>query len=110
MMPNIQIRRYSRPLATGWAGYIEPADLSWIAFIGLDGVPRFYLNRDPATGAVLPDDPAQRAEHIERVRELPEDDCGLATGMAEHHAPGDGGLDLVPGERVFPFGVDSRGG
>ncbi len=58
-MQNIIVTRYPSPKATGWAGYIEPADKGWIAFIGLDGKPVFFLNRDPATGAVLPDDPAE---------------------------------------------------
>jgi hypothetical protein len=51
-MQKIKVTRYSDPLAVGWAGYIEPEDGSWIAFIGLDGRPVFFLNRDPA-GAVL---------------------------------------------------------
>ena len=36
-----------------YQGYLEPEDRSWIAFIRADGVPIFYLNRDPATGAIL---------------------------------------------------------
>ena len=37
-----------------WAGWLEPEDKTWIAFIREeDGVPVFYLNRDPETGAVL---------------------------------------------------------
>lgn len=54
-MQDIKVSRYENPKATGWAGWIEPADGSWIAFIDLEGRPRFYLNRD-ATGRVLPDD------------------------------------------------------
>lgn len=63
-MQDIHVRRYSNPKATGWAGWIEPEDRSWIAFIDLAGAPRFFLNRDPATGAVLPDDPAERGPGI----------------------------------------------
>lgn len=67
MMPNIKVQRYAHPNETGWAGYIEPTDLSWIAYIGLDGVPRVYLHRDPATGAILPDDEAERHDMLYRV-------------------------------------------
>jgi hypothetical protein len=55
-MPNIKVTRYPDPKATGWSGYLEPDDRSWIAFVGLDGRPVFFLNRDPATGACLPND------------------------------------------------------
>lgn len=68
-MQNISVTRYSNPKATGWAGYIEPADLSWIAFIGLDGRPMFFLNRDPATGAILSDDPEARERGIAQAAE-----------------------------------------
>lgn len=50
-MQNIKVGRYSDPKALGWVGWIEPEDLSWIAFIGLNGRPVFFLNRDPRTGA-----------------------------------------------------------
>ncbi len=59
-MQNIIVTRYDDPKAIGWAGYIEPADKAWIAFIDLKGKPRFYLYRCPVTGAVN-DDPAWRA-------------------------------------------------
>lgn len=52
-MQNIIVKRYANPKSVGWAGWIEPDDHSWIAFIGLDGIPRFFLDRDPVTGAVL---------------------------------------------------------
>ena len=62
-MQNILVKRYPRGYVDGvpmvgefWQGYIEPEDGSWIAFIDRDGKPVFFLNRDPATGAVL-DDP-----------------------------------------------------
>lgn len=58
---HIHVKRYHDPKASGgYVGYIEPADQSWIAFIDLDGWPRFYLHRDE-TGRILPDDPAERA-------------------------------------------------
>lgn len=63
-MQQIHVSRYSDPIGTGWAGYIEPADRGWIAFIGLDGKPIFFLHRDPVTGACLPDDPAERAAQL----------------------------------------------
>jgi hypothetical protein len=105
-MPNIQIKRYSRPLETGWAGYIEPTDASWIAFVGLDGLPRFFLHRDPVTGAILPDDPAEREGWIRVLRsgEQP----GLRIGMVEDGSAGP--TALAPGERVYPVGFDGRAG
>ncbi len=51
-MQSINVRRYSNPKAVGWAGWIEPEDRSWIAFIDLEGRPLFFLNRDPKTGEV----------------------------------------------------------
>lgn len=54
-MQSINVRRYSNPKDIGWAGWIEPEDRSWIAFIDLAGRPLFFLNRD-STGAVLPND------------------------------------------------------
>lgn len=60
-MMNIRITRYAAPMAnatektpgTDWQGHVEPDDRSWIAFIGRDGRPVVFLNRDPSTGAVL---------------------------------------------------------
>jgi hypothetical protein len=105
MMPNIKVQRYAHPKETGWAGYIEPADLSWIAFIGLDGLPRFFLNRDQETGAILPDDPEERDDWLNVLRSGAQP--GLRTGMPED---GTVGGALSPGERVFPLGIDGRGG
>lgn len=51
-MQNIHVGRYSNAHDIGWAGWIEPNDKSWIAFIDLDGRPTFFLERD-ATGAVV---------------------------------------------------------
>jgi hypothetical protein len=52
-MQNISVKRYSNPQAVGWAGWLEPEDRSWIAFIDLEGRPRFFLDRDPVTGGVI---------------------------------------------------------
>ncbi len=53
-MCNIIVGRYSNPdLQKHWQGWIEPEDLSWIAFIDTEGKPTVFLNRDPKTGAVL---------------------------------------------------------
>lgn len=65
-MNNIQVHRYPVPteeqraqwpqgvtdVSDHWQGWIEPDDLSWIAFIEKDGKPVVYLDRDPVTGAV----------------------------------------------------------
>lgn len=64
-MQSIRVSRYSNPQQIGWAGYIEPEDKSWIAFIDLNGAPRFYLNRDPETGRVLPDEAAAITPAVE---------------------------------------------
>lgn len=50
-MCNITVGRYGDPASVGYAGWIEPDDNSWIAFIGNDGAAQFFLNRD-ADGAV----------------------------------------------------------
>jgi hypothetical protein len=34
-----------------WQGWIEPDDLSWIAFVAKDGKPVFFLDREPS-GAI----------------------------------------------------------
>jgi len=49
---NITVGRYADPQSVGYAGWIEPEDKSWIAFVGNDGAARFFLDRDPATGEV----------------------------------------------------------
>jgi hypothetical protein len=51
-MGNITVGRYADPESTGYQGWLEPDDKTWIAFIDSDGHPQFYLDRDPATGAV----------------------------------------------------------
>ena len=70
-MQNIIIGRYAdrmdsdgqrgNPLAVARAetpcqdylGWVEPEDRSWIVFVRDDHAPEVYLDRDPATGAVL---------------------------------------------------------
>jgi len=53
-MSNVKVGRYSDlELLKVWQGWIEPEDLSWIMFIGADGSPCVFLNRDPQTGAVV---------------------------------------------------------
>jgi hypothetical protein len=107
-MQNINVTRYANPKATGWAGYIEPADLSWIAFIGLDGRPVFFLNRDPATGAILSDDPGARERDIANAGETAARG-GAHTGMkiAAEKAPE---WSIGPIAAVGPLGVSGNGG
>lgn len=69
-MQSIKVTRYADPAATHWAGYIEPADKGWIAYIDLDGRPLFFLNRDPETGAVLSDDPEKHEAEIAEIRRV----------------------------------------
>lgn len=49
-MQNIEVHRYA-PKATGWQGYVQPADRSWIMFVKDDGSVWVSMDRDPATGA-----------------------------------------------------------
>lgn len=49
---NITVGRYSDPGSVGFQGWIEPGDKSWVAFVGSDGHPLVFLDRDPVTGAV----------------------------------------------------------
>lgn len=103
-MQDIRVTRYSNPNALGWAGYIEPADRSWIAFIGLDGLPRFHLHRDPDTHAVLPDDPDERAAHLPTIRA----EGGLRTGMLNDGSSTMPAGEINPlriGDIIMPLGV-----
>ena len=50
-MQNIKVGRYENT-ETGYLGWIEPEDATWIAFVRDDHLPEVYLDRDP-TGAVL---------------------------------------------------------
>jgi hypothetical protein len=101
-MQNIKVNRYANPRRVGWAGNIEPEDRSWIAFIGLDGRPLFFLNRDPATGAILPDDPSEWEAHRQNLVEV----GGLRIGMKTEE--GDGRHEA--GEIIHPLGIDGTGG
>lgn len=108
-MQNIKVARYSDPEALGWAGWIEPEDRSWVAFIGLDGKPLFYLHRDPRTGAILPNNPAEREEHLKYL--AAETPTPLHTGVAltEESAKFPGVVG-EPGEVVIPLGISGNGG
>jgi len=105
---NVKISRYANPRAHGWVGTMEPEDRTWIAFIGLDGAPRFFLHRDPVTGAILGHDPAEHAADIAAIRA----EGGLRTGMRN-----DGSAQWPEGERdpleigevVYPLGVSGSG-
>jgi hypothetical protein len=50
---QVKVTSYG-PGVTGWKGYVEPADESWILFVPQAGEPLLYPKRDPATGAALP--------------------------------------------------------
>jgi hypothetical protein len=49
---NITVGRYTNPDCTGYAGWVEPDDRTWITYIGQDGTPVVFLDRDRVTGAV----------------------------------------------------------
>lgn len=60
-MGNIVVGRYGPNEGTvepdgsirqNWQGWIEPEDLSWIAFIDMEGKPTFFLNRDENGGVI----------------------------------------------------------
>jgi len=52
-LPCIKVGRYGQPEKVGWLGWIEDEERTWVAFIDLEGRPKFFLNRDPKTGAVI---------------------------------------------------------
>ena len=53
-MQNITVHRYANPETQKfWQGYIEPDDLSWIAFVDAKGHVSLFDDRDPVTGAVI---------------------------------------------------------
>lgn len=61
-MQNITVGRYESPVVIDgkespkghdYAGWIEPDDKAWIAFVRDDHGVELYLDRDPVTGAVL---------------------------------------------------------
>lgn len=51
-MQNIAVHRYTNP-ETGWQGWVEPDDLSWIIFVDDDGRVVLFDKRDSETGAVI---------------------------------------------------------
>ena len=107
-MQNINVTRYANPKATGWAGYIEPDDLSWIAFIGLDGRPVFFLNRDPVTGGILSDDPAAReADVADAAETVARGDAHTGMKVPAEKAPE---WSIGPVAVVGPLGVSGNGG
>lgn len=55
-MPAITIGRYDHDSITkDWAGWIEPADKSWIIYTDADGKPALYYPNRAANGAVIGD-------------------------------------------------------
>jgi hypothetical protein len=109
-MQNISISRYTDPKATGWAGYVQPEDRSWIVYVGLDGRPVVFLHRHPVTGTCLPDDPTEREVAIRELdEELKQGTLQGRTGMV-CNGPPEEGVPLTQGETVFPLGVDGTGG
>lgn len=111
-MQNIKIHRYAHPRRHGFSAAIEPADKSWIAFVGLDGRPLVFPHRD-ASGAILSGDPDEdRATLAHRARQREEGRGGLYIGMPYDGSDERGGLPpaLEIGEPVFPLGTDGTGG
>ncbi len=107
-MINIQVSRYPDPKATGWAGYIQPEDRSWIAFIGLDGRPIFFLHRDPRTGRVLSDDPAERDADLARP---PTEAPHTGVTLTDEHLAKDPSIGTEHiGMPIIPLGIDGTGG
>jgi len=55
-MPNLTIGRYDHESITKtWAGWIEPADKSWIIYTDTDGKPSLYYPQRESSGAVIGD-------------------------------------------------------
>lgn len=55
-MPSITIGRYDHESITqNYAGWIEPADRSWIIYTDADGKPAVYYPTREASGAVVGD-------------------------------------------------------
>ena len=66
---DIIVKRYPDPKAVGFTGYVEDKTRAWIVFVDLKNQPTVFINRDPETGAVLPDDPAGLEVAITSIRE-----------------------------------------
>lgn len=82
-MNDITVKRYPSPIETGWAGYIEPKDKTWILFGALDGTCRLFPDRDPETGVVLPPDPITRAAVLDALAKSPASAAGFVGGLKE---------------------------
>lgn len=55
-MSTITIGRYEHESITkDYAGYIEPADKSWIIYLDADGKPAIYYPERETNGAVIGD-------------------------------------------------------
>jgi hypothetical protein len=56
IMSTLTIGRYEHESITkDYAGYIEPADKSWIIYLDADGKPSVYYPEREADGAVIGD-------------------------------------------------------
>jgi hypothetical protein len=64
-LDKITIKRYD-PHAAGYQGYIEPADRSWILYIGVDGSPLFFPHRAPDGGVLCEAIGPHNTDRIER--------------------------------------------
>lgn len=55
-MSTLTIGRYQHESITkDYAGYIEPADQTWIIYLGADGKPAVYYPERETNGAVIGD-------------------------------------------------------
>lgn len=111
-MRNITVGRYKDPKSVGWAGWIEPEDKDWILFVGLDGRACAFLHRDEH-GAILPDDPVERAACLKERAEQREREGKPGQFIG---SPCDGTGYSVPsenphaiGEPVHPLGIYGGG-
>jgi hypothetical protein len=64
-MDTITIKRYDSTTA-GYQGYIEPADRSWVLYIGVDGSPLFYPHRGADGGVLCEPVGPHNTERVER--------------------------------------------
>lgn len=64
-MDKITIKRYD-PNTAGYQGYIEPADKSWILYIGVDGSPLFFPHRAADGGVLCEPAGPHNVERVER--------------------------------------------
>lgn len=55
-MTNITIGRYDhKSITKDYAGYVEPADRSWIIYLDADGKPAVYYPERDSEGGVIGD-------------------------------------------------------